>query len=207
MTRKLAIFSTVAIAALSVALTSAPSSAADIIGLVTKTNTNPFFVKMKEGAQAKAKRLVRELERHVASVRRAAARLARRPRVYFEEWDEPQICGIQWVSELIGIAGGEDIFRERAAEPLGKNRILADPDEVIRRQPDIILGSWCGKRFVPKAVAARVGWQAIPAVRDGELHEIKSPLILQPGPAALTDGLDAMFKIISRWAARDVAHE
>ncbi len=158
------------------------------------------------GAQAKAKRLVRELERHIASVRRAAARLPSHPRVYFEEWDEPQICGIQWVSELIGIAGGEDIFRERATEALGKNRILADPDEVIRRSPDIILGSWCGKRFVPQAVATRAGWQAIPAVRDGQLHEIKSPLILQPGPAALTDGLDAMFKIISRWAARDGAH-
>jgi iron complex transport system substrate-binding protein len=158
------------------------------------------------GVPAKAKRLVRELKRHVASVRRAAARLPRRPRVYFEEWDEPQICGIQWVSELIGIAGGEDIFRERATEALGKDRILADADEVIRRAPDIILGSWCGKRFVPQAVAARPGWQAIPAVRDGELHEIKSPLILQPGPAALTDGVDAMFKVFSRWAARDGAH-
>jgi iron complex transport system substrate-binding protein len=159
------------------------------------------------GAPTKAKRLVRELERHVAAVRRAAARLPRRPRVYFEEWDEPQICGIQWVSELIGIAGGEDIFRERATEALGKNRILADGNEVIRRMPDIILGSWCGKRFVPQKVAARPGWQAIPAVRDGELHEIKSPLILQPGPAALTDGVDAMFKVFSRWAAREGAHE
>jgi iron complex transport system substrate-binding protein len=158
------------------------------------------------GAPAKAKRLVRELERHIVAVRRAAAKLPRRPRVYFEEWDEPQICGIQWVSELIGIAGGEDIFRERATEPLGKNRILADPDEVIRRAPDIILGSWCGKRFVPQAVAARPGWQAIPAVRGGELHEIKSPLILQPGPAALTDGVDAMFNVFSRWAASDGDH-
>ncbi|HEX9138879.1 MAG TPA: cobalamin-binding protein [Steroidobacteraceae bacterium] len=159
------------------------------------------------GAAAKALRLVRELERHIDRVRRAAAKLPRRPRVYFEEWDEPQICGIQWVSELIGLAGGEDIFRERATEALGRNRILADADEVIRRAPDIILGSWCGKRFAPTAVAARPGWQAIPAVRNGELHEIKSPLILQPGPAALTDGLDAMFKVFSRWAARDGAHE
>jgi iron complex transport system substrate-binding protein len=159
------------------------------------------------GAQARAQRLARELGRHIDKVRRAGALLARRPRVYFEEWDEPQICGIQWVSELIGIAGGEDIFRERAAEPLGKNRILADADEVIRRMPDIILGSWCGKRFAPRAVAARPGWQSIPAVRDGELHEIKSPLILQPGPAALTEGLDAMFQIISGWAAREAAHD
>jgi iron complex transport system substrate-binding protein len=159
------------------------------------------------GAQARAQRLVRDLTRHVDRVRRAAAKLPRRPRVYFEEWDQPQICGIQWVSELIGIAGGDDVFRERAVEALGKNRILADADEVIRRAPDIIVGSWCGKRFAPKTVAARAGWQAIPAVRDGQLHEIKSPLILQPGPAALTDGLDAMFQIISGWAARDGVHE
>jgi iron complex transport system substrate-binding protein len=158
-------------------------------------------------AAARAEALISALQDGLDQARTASARLPRRPRVYFEEWDEPQICGIQWVSELIGIAGGEDIFRERATEALGKNRILADGNEVIRRMPDIILGSWCGKRFVPQKVAARPGWQAIPAVRDGELHEIKSPLILQPGPAALTDGVDAMFKVFSRWAAREGAHE
>jgi hypothetical protein len=103
--------------------------------------------------------------------------------------------------ELIGIAGGDDIFPERAACAMGRDRILADPLEVARRAPDIIVGSWCGKKFRPERVAARPGWESIPAVRDGELHEVKSPIILQPGPAALTDGLDALHAIIGRWAA------
>ena len=102
-------------------------------------------------------------------------------------------------SHLLRIAGGDDVFPERAAEPLAKGRILADGAEVVARAPDIILGSWCGKRFRPERVAARPGWDAIPAVRDGELHEIKSPLILQPGPAALTDGVAEMARHIRRW--------
>ncbi|HEY1313491.1 MAG TPA: ABC transporter substrate-binding protein, partial [Steroidobacteraceae bacterium] len=130
-----------------------------------------------------------------------AAGMSRRPRVYFEEWDQPLITGIRWVSELIGIAGGDDVFPERAVCSLGKDRILSDANEVIRRAPDIIIGSWCGKRFRPEQVAARLGWNAVPAVRDGELHEIKSPLILQPGPAALTDGLDAIHRLLREWAA------
>jgi iron complex transport system substrate-binding protein len=154
------------------------------------------------GIAERADRYARELEEHVEGVRQRAATLCRRPRVYFEEWDGPLITGIRWVSELIGIAGGDDIFPERAQCPLGKDRILSDPDEVVRRAPDIILGSWCGKRFRPENVAARPGWHTVPAVRDGELHEIKSPLILQPGPAALTDGLDAMHRVIRRWAER-----
>jgi iron complex transport system substrate-binding protein len=136
----------------------------------------------------------------VESVRRAAERLPRRPRVYFEEWDEPPISAIGWVSELVAIAGGSDIFPERAACALGRDRIVADPAEVVRRAPDIIVGSWCGKKFRPERVASRPGWGAVPAVRDGELHEVKSPLILQPGPAALTDGLDALHAIIARWS-------
>jgi iron complex transport system substrate-binding protein len=128
--------------------------------------------------------------------------LERRPRVYFEEWDDPPISAIRWVSELIGIAGGDDIFPERAACSLGKDRILADPAEVVRRAPDIIFGSWCGKRFRPESVAARPGWTAVPAVRDAQLFEIKSPLILQPGPAALTDGLDALHRVVRDWATR-----
>ena len=104
--------------------------------------------------------------------------------------------------ELVGIAGGDDIFPERAASSLAKDRILADPREVIARRPDIIIGSWCGKKFRPEKVAARPGYDAIPAVRDGELHEVKSPIILQPGPAALTDGLDALHAVIMKWAAR-----
>ena len=134
-------------------------------------------------------------------MRAAALRLPRRPRVYFEEWDEPQISAIRWVSELIDIAGGSDVFPERAASSLAEGRIVADPQEVVRSRPDIIIGSWCGKKFRPERVAARMGWTEIPAVRDGELHEIKSPIILQPGPAALTDGLDALHAIIARWTS------
>src|SRR5690606_22929122 len=122
------------------------------------------------------------------------------PRVYFEEWYDPIITGIGWVSELIGIAGGEDVYAEFAREALAKNRIVADPATVIERAPDIILGSWCGRRFRPESVALRAGWQAMPAVRDAQVFEIKSPIILQPGPAALSDGLFALQKIFSEWA-------
>jgi len=152
------------------------------------------------GAEHKAHRYADELQARVDRVGEAASRLPRRPKVYFEEWDEPQISAIRWVSELIGIAGGDDIFPERAAASLGRDRIVQDASEVVARAPDIIIGSWCGKKFRPEKVAARAGWADIPAVRDGELHEIKSPLILQPGPAALTDGLDALHTIIARWA-------
>jgi iron complex transport system substrate-binding protein len=154
------------------------------------------------GAAERAQAYVDELRAHLAAVAAAAAALPRRPRVYFEEWDTPQISAIQWVSELVGIAGGDDIFPERARAAMGKDRIVEDPLEVMRAAPDIIIGSWCGKKFRPEQVAARPGWQNVPAVRDGELHEIKSPLILQPGPAALTDGLDALHRIIAAWAAR-----
>ncbi|HJU22102.1 MAG TPA: ABC transporter substrate-binding protein [Casimicrobiaceae bacterium] len=154
------------------------------------------------GASAKADAYVHELESRIAGVRAAAQRLPRRPRVYFEEWDAPMISAIRWVSELIGIAGGDDVFPERASESLGRNRIVADPKEVIAREPDIVIASWCGKKFRPEAMRARAGWSEIPAVRNGELHEIKSPLILQPGPAALTDGLAALHAIIARWAGR-----
>ncbi len=154
------------------------------------------------GAAARAGAYADELQRGLDAVAARAATLSRRPRVYFEEWDEPPITGIRWVSELVGIAGGDDVFPERAAEPLAKQRILADAGEVVRRAPDIIIGSWCGKKFRPDRVAARPGWDAIPAVRDGELHEVKSPLILQPGPAALGDGVRALAEIVHGWAAR-----
>ncbi|WP_150910473.1 cobalamin-binding protein [Marinobacter halotolerans] len=121
-----------------------------------------------------------------------------RPRVYFEEWGDPMITGIGWVSELIGIAGGEDIFPEKAAEPGARERIIENPEDVITRKPDIIIGSWCGRKFRPEQVAQRPGWAEIPAVQNNHLYEIKSPLILQPGPAALTDGLDALCGIIDR---------
>jgi iron complex transport system substrate-binding protein len=154
------------------------------------------------GAQTQAGIYADRLQTHIDRVREAAARLPRRPKVYFEEWDEPQISAIRWVSELISIAGGDDIFPERAQASLGRDRIIADPMDVVARAPDIIIGSWCGKKFRPERVAARSGWQGLPAVRDGELHEIKSPLILQPGPAALTEGLDALHRIIATWARR-----
>ncbi len=152
------------------------------------------------GAAEQAERYALQLEAHVEGVRRAATLLPRRPRVYFEEWDEPLITGIRWVSELVGIAGGDDVFPERALCALAKDRILGDAGEVVRRAPEIIFGSWCGKRFRPNQVTARAGWEAVPAVRHGELHEIKSPLILQPGPAALTDGLDAIHRIVRQWS-------
>ncbi|HET6431730.1 helical backbone metal receptor [Dyella sp.] len=154
------------------------------------------------GAHEKAHAYAQQAEAHLATIRAAAAALPRRPRVYFEEWDEPLITGIRWVAELVTIAGGDDIFPELAREPLAKQRILASGDPVIARKPDIIFGSWCGKRFRPEKVAARPGWDAMPAVRDGALHEVKSPIILQPGPAALFDGVSAMHRIIADWAAR-----
>ncbi len=154
------------------------------------------------GREARTAALVAELEAGLAAVRARAATLPRRPRVYFEEWDEPQISAIRWVSELIGIAGGDDVFPELARESLGRNRIVADPLEVPRRAPDLIFGSWCGKKFNARAVAARPGWQDVPAVRSGELHEVKSSIILQPGPAALTDGVRELQRAILAWAER-----
>ena len=153
------------------------------------------------GCEAKADALATRLEQGLDTVRAAAARFERRPRVYFEEWDEPMISGIRWVSELIGIAGGEDCFADNAQHSLGKDRIIADPLEVVRRAPDIILGSWCGKKFRPEAVAARKGWECVPAVARHQLHEIKSSIILQPGPAALTDGVRAIHDVMAKWSA------
>ncbi|MDB6098352.1 MAG: cobalamin-binding protein [Gammaproteobacteria bacterium] len=152
------------------------------------------------GCHAKASALAATLENGLAAIRAAADRLVRRPRVYFEEWDVPQISAIKWVSELVELAVGIDCFPELAREPLGRNRIIADGDEVSRRAPDIIFGSWCGKKFRPDSVAARPAWDAIPAVRDGQLHEIKSSIILQPGPAALSEGVQLMHDYIMRWA-------
>jgi iron complex transport system substrate-binding protein len=152
------------------------------------------------GCEAQTAALLAELEAGLEAVRTQAARLTRRPRVYFEEWDEPLFSGIGWVSELVTLAGGEDCFPELARESLGRNRIIADPLEVVRRAPDIVLGSWCGKKFRPEQVAARAGWQELAAVRRGFVREIKSAIILQPGPAALTDGVRAIQAVIEEWA-------
>ena len=144
--------------------------------------------------------LIDGMRARLAQIGQAARALPRRPRVFFEEWDEPPISAIRWVSELLAIAGGDDCFPELAAQPLGKDRIVQDPAEIVRRRPDIVIGSWCGKKFRPERVVARPGWQDVPAVRDGQLFEIKSADILQPGPAALTDGVEQMHRIIMAWS-------
>lgn len=150
-------------------------------------------------AAARADALAHSLAAHVDAVRLRNGQLARRPRVFFEEWDDPLISGIAWVSELVEAAGGIDIFADRANGKSARERIVTGP-EVVSRAPDIIIGSWCGKKFRPERVAARPGFDAVPAVRDQALYEIKSSLILQPGPAALSDGLDALEAIVGRWS-------
>jgi iron complex transport system substrate-binding protein len=153
------------------------------------------------GAQAKSVALIDHLVAGVQAVRQRTTALTHRPRVYFEEWDDPLISGIRWVAELIGIAGGDECFPEHAGQAGAKHRIIADATEVVRRAPDIIIGSWCGKKFQPEQVMQRPGWHGIPAVRHGHVYEIKSSDILQPGPAALTDGLRQLHDIILRWSA------
>ena len=152
------------------------------------------------GQATRGQTLIDGICRELDAVSEAAARLARRPRVYFEEWDEPPISAIRWVSELVGIAGGDDCFAELSLESLGKNRIIADSLEIVRRNPDIIVGSWCGKKFRTEKVAARAGWQDVNAVKNQQLFEIKSADILQPGPAALTDGVAQLDAIVRNWA-------
>jgi iron complex transport system substrate-binding protein len=154
------------------------------------------------GATDRAEAWIAATRSRHAAIAAAAAQLPRRPRVYFEEWDDPMISGIRWVSELVQLAGGEDVYAELAQRPHARDRIVADAAETVRRAPEIVIGSWCGKKFRPERVAARPGWEDVPAVRDGELHEIKSAEILQPGPAALTDGLERLHAIVLGWAQR-----
>ncbi|WP_295556111.1 cobalamin-binding protein [uncultured Hyphomicrobium sp.] len=143
------------------------------------------------GEPEKADALARKLETRLGEVAAGTKGRQTRPRVYFEEWNDPMISGIGWVSELIEIAGGTDIFAELSTKPEAKERIVASED-VIARAPDVVLASWCGKKVKIDSFAARDGWSGVPAVRNNRIVEIKSPLILQPGPAALTDGLDAI---------------
>jgi iron complex transport system substrate-binding protein len=157
------------------------------------------------GADAKAAALVDTLQAGLDRIADAAASLPRRPRVFFEEWNDPLISGIGWVSELVGIAGGDDVFPELAAQAGGKDRIVHDPMEVVRRAPDIVMGSWCGRKFKPEIVRARPGWAEVPAVRARELHELKSAEILQPGPASLTDGVARLHAIIAGWNERQAS--
>jgi iron complex transport system substrate-binding protein len=145
-------------------------------------------------------KLLEGMRARLLAIETAGRALPRRPRVFFEEWDEPHISAIRWVSELVGMAGGDDIFPELAVQSLGKDRIVADGAEIVRRNPDIVIGSWCGKKFRPEKVAARAGWEQVNAVREGQLFEIKSADILQPGPAALTDGVEQLHRIVLAWS-------
>jgi iron complex transport system substrate-binding protein len=151
------------------------------------------------GCQARADRLVASLELEIDSVRAAAAQLPTRPRVFFEEWDEPLISGIRWVEELVEIAGGDSIFPELRDAKLGKQRIVSAED-VVRRRPDVIIASWCGKAVRREKIVRREGWGDVPAVRDGHIYEVKSAYILQPGPAALTEGVRQIHHIIAKVA-------
>jgi iron complex transport system substrate-binding protein len=150
------------------------------------------------GVSQKADALATQLQQGLDTIKENAQRLAQRPRVYFEEWDNPLISGIQWVEELIEIAGGDPVFPGLRNARLGKDRIVTS-DAVIAAQPDVIVGSWCGKPVRKERIAARPGWDAIPAVREGHIYEVKSTYILQPGPAAVTEGVDSLHRIIVGW--------
>jgi iron complex transport system substrate-binding protein len=156
------------------------------------------------GASGKAEALATSLAARISSAIEQSKRLPERPRIYFEEWDGPMISGIHWVSELIEAAGGIDVFPELATRKNAKDRIVT-AEQVSAAQPDIVIGSWCGKKFVPAKVAARPGFSQVPAIRTGFLREIKSTIILQPGPAALTDGLDALMAIVQEWVEAKAA--
>jgi iron complex transport system substrate-binding protein len=172
----------------------------DVAGIFDMIRTLGALV----GAAVKAETLAATLEQRLMQIRADAAARQPKPRVYFEEWDDPMISGLRWVSELIEVAGGIDVFAERSFGKNAKERFVSAA-EVIAARPDIIIGSWCGKKFVPSKVATRPGFAEIPAVCTGWLREIKSALILQPGPAALTDGLDAIQAIVGGWAENSTA--
>jgi iron complex transport system substrate-binding protein len=157
----------------------------DVAGILAMIRTLGALTGVPDRAEA----LAAGYEARLAAVAQAVP--AARPRVYFEEWDAPMIAGIGWVSELVGIAGGTDVFADRARAAGAQGRIVSDA-EVIAAAPEVVLASWCGRKVRPERIAARPGWEALPAIRAGRVHEIKSPLVLAPGPAALTDGLDAI---------------
>ena len=156
------------------------------------------------GVSEKADALADQLQRGLDTIKGQAERFARRPRVYFEEWDDPLISGIQWVDELVEIAGGDPVFPLLRNARLGKDRIVTS-DAVIAAQPDVIIGSWCGKPVRKERINARPGWDVIPAVRGGHIYEVKSTYILQPGPAALTEGVNSLHRIIAGWASSETA--
>ena len=150
------------------------------------------------GVSEKGDGLARELEAGLQGIREAARAWPRHPRVYFEEWDDPLITGIQWVEELVEIAGGDPVFPDRRRAKLAKDRIVSS-EQVIAAAPDVIIGSWCGKPVRPERIASRPGWDGVPAVRDGHIYEVKSAYILQPGPAALTEGVRQIHDRLTRW--------
>ena len=154
------------------------------------------------GEVKKGEQSLLQMRHQLDAIQATSSKYIRRPKIYFEEWDEPHISAIRWVSELISIAGGDDCFPELALMPMGKDRIIADGQTIVDRAPDIIIGSWCGKKFRSEKVAARVGWQDIPAVKNKQLFEIKSADILQPGPASLTDGVAQLHRIVQQWQAQ-----
>jgi len=161
------------------------------------------------GCQGEAERLVERLEATLTTIREAAAGFASRPRTFFEEWDRPLISGIEWVDELVEIAGGAPLFSELRGARLAKDRVV-DPDEVVRRDPQVIVASWCGKKVNKNTIVKRPGWDRVSAVRDDRIYEIKSTYILQPGPASLTEGvqqLHEIFRTINAQANRRASPE
>lgn len=154
------------------------------------------------GEEPKARTLVQKIEQLIAALRAETAQWHCRPKVYFEEWFDPLISGIQWVSELVEIAGGVEVFPEYSRQSLAKNRIIQNPKQVIEKNPDIMLASWCGKMVKEQKIRARTGWSVISALQHDEIHEIKSSIILQPGPAALLEGLPIMHQIFKEWYSR-----
>lgn len=164
----------------------------EILGMVVRLGS---FI----GKGAEAITYAERLENNVHAARQRGSQRERKPRVYFEEWYDPLITGITWVSELIEVCGGIDTFVENRVHQGAKERILADPLEPVRRGADIMIASWCGKMFKPDRVISRPGWQEFGPVKNNELHEIHSAIILQPGPAALTDGIVAIESIYDFW--------
>lgn len=171
-----------------------------IAGILQMVRVLAALVQRQEAGE----QLVAELQSHIDAARAQAAQWTRRPTVYFEEWNDPLMSGVGWASELIGIAGGQDAFPELAVHHSAKQRIIADPQEVVRRAPDIIIGSWCGKKFQPESLRTREGWDAIPALKNGMLFEIKSADILAPGISAITHGLPQMSAMVAQWQALQI---
>ena len=172
-----------------------------IAGILRMISVLASMVQREEAGR----QLVASLQAQVDSVRARAALWTRRPTIYFEEWNDPLMSGVGWAAEAIVIAGGVDAFPELSVHHSAKERIIADPMEVVRRMPDIIVGSWCGKKFQPDALKGRAGWDAIPALKNNMLFEIKSPDILSPGPAVITEGLRQISDMVAQWQERESA--